>query len=214
MTAASGGSWNARTGWRRGGSVPLSRPHRSPPRPEGNGDDEGLLQHRAGPLRRGGLVRRPSIRPLDRDRPEWAHSGRGSPVQQTPDPLRLDDSQGEAGLGLGRRAWRDGDRGRAGGRPGRRRAVFRGRRQCPAASPARPFRRGAVVQLRFRRRTARPRPRLPATIRVTPVVDGERACVEWWATYDTAGEGMSGSRERFEKDGFAVWPGALRRSLE
>jgi hypothetical protein len=50
-----------------------------------------------------------------------------------------------------------------------------------------------------------------ATIRVTPVVDGNRAFVEWWATFDCA------EPERwttyFRDEGFARWLAALRREL-
>jgi hypothetical protein len=50
-----------------------------------------------------------------------------------------------------------------------------------------------------------------ATLRVTPVVDGDRAFVEWWATFDCA------EPERwtayFRDEGFARWLGALRRAI-
>lgn len=53
-----------------------------------------------------------------------------------------------------------------------------------------------------------------ATIKVTPVVEGNHAFVEWWATFDCA----EGERERwvgyFETDGFATWLGALRRFMD
>jgi hypothetical protein len=53
-----------------------------------------------------------------------------------------------------------------------------------------------------------------ATLRVTPVVDGGKAFVEWWASFDCAPD----ERERwityFEKGGFAVWLSALRRHLD
>jgi len=52
-----------------------------------------------------------------------------------------------------------------------------------------------------------------ATIRVTPIVDGGRAFVEWWTTFDcepTARE----VRVTFFRDAFAGWLGSLRRHLE
>lgn len=48
-----------------------------------------------------------------------------------------------------------------------------------------------------------------ATIRVTPVVDGERSFVEWWATFDVGLEDQALCMGFFEK-GSAVWLGALR----
>jgi polyketide cyclase/dehydrase/lipid transport protein len=52
-----------------------------------------------------------------------------------------------------------------------------------------------------------------ATIRVTPVVDGDRAFVEWWATFDCE----SATREErvtFFRDAFGGWLGSLRRCLD
>lgn len=51
-----------------------------------------------------------------------------------------------------------------------------------------------------------------ATIRVTPVVDGDRAFVEWWATFDADGEERGRMVERFQA-GFRGWLGALREAL-
>lgn len=51
-----------------------------------------------------------------------------------------------------------------------------------------------------------------ATIRVTPVVDGDRAFVEWWATFDCAA-GERGERTAFFSTAFAGWLESLRRSL-
>src|SRR5262249_4517621 len=51
-----------------------------------------------------------------------------------------------------------------------------------------------------------------ATIRVTPIVDGDRAFVEWWVTFDCA----AGEREHwavFFARGFAGWLESVRRSL-
>lgn len=51
-----------------------------------------------------------------------------------------------------------------------------------------------------------------ATIRVTPVVDGDRAFVEWWATFDCAA-GEREARTAFFSTAFAGWLESLRRSL-
>ena len=51
-----------------------------------------------------------------------------------------------------------------------------------------------------------------ATIRVTPVVDGDRAFVEWWATFDCAA-GERDERTAFFSAAFAGWLESLRRSL-
>ena len=50
-----------------------------------------------------------------------------------------------------------------------------------------------------------------ATLRVTPVVDGNRAFVEWWATFDCAAEELERWTSYFRDEGFAKWLGALRR---
>jgi hypothetical protein len=52
-----------------------------------------------------------------------------------------------------------------------------------------------------------------ATIRVTPVVDGERAFVEWWATFDCDVHSHD-ERVAFFRDAFAGWLGSLRRHLQ
>jgi len=51
-----------------------------------------------------------------------------------------------------------------------------------------------------------------ATLRVSPVVDGNRAFVEWWATFDCD---LDRSEERiaFCRDAFAGWLESLRRHL-
>ena len=51
-----------------------------------------------------------------------------------------------------------------------------------------------------------------ATIRVTPIVDGNRAFVEWWATFDVAVEDRDHWTEFFARP-FAIWLGRLRRGL-
>jgi hypothetical protein len=52
-----------------------------------------------------------------------------------------------------------------------------------------------------------------ATLRVTPVVDGGRAFVEWWATFDCDLE-RHNERTAFFRDAFAGWLESLRRHLE
>jgi hypothetical protein len=52
-----------------------------------------------------------------------------------------------------------------------------------------------------------------ATIRVTPVVDGDRAFVEWFATFDCNPEAHD-ERVVFFRDAFAGWLESLRRHLE
>lgn len=49
-----------------------------------------------------------------------------------------------------------------------------------------------------------------ATLRITPIVDGERAFVEWWAIFDCAPEEQERWTSYFSDDGFAKWLGALR----
>jgi len=51
-----------------------------------------------------------------------------------------------------------------------------------------------------------------ATIRVTPVVDGDRAFVEWWATFDCDAAEREGRRAFFSA-AFAGWLESLRRRL-
>jgi hypothetical protein len=52
-----------------------------------------------------------------------------------------------------------------------------------------------------------------ATLRVTPVVDGGRAFVEWWATFDCDLE-RHNERTAFFRDAFAGWLESLRRHLQ
>jgi hypothetical protein len=52
-----------------------------------------------------------------------------------------------------------------------------------------------------------------ATLRVTPIVDGDRAFVEWEATFDCEAERRQELSE-FYGNAFATWLGSLRRSLE
>jgi Polyketide cyclase / dehydrase and lipid transport len=51
-----------------------------------------------------------------------------------------------------------------------------------------------------------------ATIRVTPVIDGNRAFVEWWVTFDCEPASSEG-RVAFFRDAFAGWLGSLSRHL-
>lgn len=51
-----------------------------------------------------------------------------------------------------------------------------------------------------------------ATIRVTPITDGNRAFVEWWATFDCA-EGEHDQKRAFYETAFHGWLEALRRHL-
>ena len=51
-----------------------------------------------------------------------------------------------------------------------------------------------------------------ATIRVTPIVDGDRAFVEWSATFDAA-DGRRDELGDFFRSAFAKWLGSLRRTL-
>jgi hypothetical protein len=51
-----------------------------------------------------------------------------------------------------------------------------------------------------------------ATIRVTPVVDGDRAFVEWWATFDCNASERD-ERVTFFRAAFAGWLESLRRNL-
>lgn len=57
-----------------------------------------------------------------------------------------------------------------------------------------------------------PVPNFTATIRVTPVVDGDRAFVEWWAVFD-CDTGMRAEREVFYRNAFGGWLESLRRHM-
>ncbi len=52
-----------------------------------------------------------------------------------------------------------------------------------------------------------------ATIRVTPIVDGDRAFVEWFATFDCEAHSQD-ERVAFFRNSFAGWLGSLRRHLQ
>jgi hypothetical protein len=50
-----------------------------------------------------------------------------------------------------------------------------------------------------------------ATLRVTPVVDGNRAFVEWWATFECPPDQYEYWTTQFPQvDGFARWLESLR----
>ncbi len=53
-----------------------------------------------------------------------------------------------------------------------------------------------------------------ATIRVTPIVETNKAFVEWWATFDCAADEYDRWTKFFENDGFAKWLAALRRFMQ
>ncbi len=52
-----------------------------------------------------------------------------------------------------------------------------------------------------------------ATLRVTPVVDGNRGFVEWWATFDCPPE-RHDEWTAFFRDSFARWLASLRKYLD
>ncbi len=52
-----------------------------------------------------------------------------------------------------------------------------------------------------------------ATLRVTPVADGDHAFIEWFATFDCELERYD-ERTTLFRDAFAGWLGSLRRHLE
>jgi hypothetical protein len=52
-----------------------------------------------------------------------------------------------------------------------------------------------------------------AVLRVTPITDGDRAFVEWSATFDCALDERDRWVNQFERAGFAVWLASLRDQL-
>jgi hypothetical protein len=52
-----------------------------------------------------------------------------------------------------------------------------------------------------------------ATIRVAPVVEGDRAFVEWWATFDCEPAEQKRWTTYFSRQGFGVWLAALGLSM-
>jgi len=45
------------------------------------------------------------------------------------------------------------------------------------------------------------------------VIDGGKAFVEWWATFDCATQDYERMIDQFENKGFAVWLAALRKFM-
>jgi len=52
-----------------------------------------------------------------------------------------------------------------------------------------------------------------ATLRLMPIVDGDRTFVEWWATFDCESERREEQVGVF-RESFARWLGSLRRMLD
>lgn len=52
-----------------------------------------------------------------------------------------------------------------------------------------------------------------ATIQVLPVVEHDRAFVQWSATFDCAEDAIGHWTRFFAQDGFAVWLGSLRAAM-
>lgn len=52
-----------------------------------------------------------------------------------------------------------------------------------------------------------------ATISVVPLVEGEKAFVQWSATFDCAEDALERWTNFFAHDGFAVWRASLRRCM-
>ena len=52
-----------------------------------------------------------------------------------------------------------------------------------------------------------------ATLWLTPIVDGDRTFVEWWATFDCEPDRRE-ERVEFFRESFARWLGSLRRKLD
>jgi hypothetical protein len=52
-----------------------------------------------------------------------------------------------------------------------------------------------------------------ATLRITPVIDGDRAFVEWWATFDCSADEHDHWTHYFAHEGFAKWLASLRKHL-
>jgi hypothetical protein len=63
---------------------------------------------------------------------------------------------------------------------------------------------------------AEPDPSVPsgyrATLRVTPIVDGDRSFVEWWAEFDGDASERTQLIEQFQRS-FGGWLGSLRKHL-
>ena len=66
---------------------------------------------------------------------------------------------------------------------------------------------------RFADESGLPVQNLRVTLRVTPIVDGGRAFVEWWATFDCE-PAQRDEKVAFYRDAFAGWLESLRRHHE
>lgn len=53
-----------------------------------------------------------------------------------------------------------------------------------------------------------------ATLRITPITDGDRAFVEWWATFDCEPSEVVYWATFFANEGFPRWLGSLRAHLD
>ena len=51
-----------------------------------------------------------------------------------------------------------------------------------------------------------------ATIRITPIIEGNRSFVEWWATFDCEAP-LRDDQETSLQTAFATWLGSLRRAV-
>jgi Polyketide cyclase / dehydrase and lipid transport len=65
----------------------------------------------------------------------------------------------------------------------------------------------------FEGETPLPVQNFKATLRITPIVDGNRAFVEWWTTFDCEADKRE-ERIAFFRDAFAGWLESLRRHME
>jgi hypothetical protein len=102
-----------------------------------------------------------------------------------------------------------------GGRPGDavgavRHVVYRGRHIRQRLVAQSDIERAQTYE--FADPAAAPVPNYRATIRIMPVVDGGRAFVEWWATFDCE-TGKRDERIEFFERSFAGWLESLRRTL-
>lgn len=59
---------------------------------------------------------------------------------------------------------------------------------------------------------SRPITDFQATIRITPIVDGDRSFVEWWATFESEPNQRAEQIASLQA-GFATWLGSLRRTV-
>ncbi|MGX5735568.1 SRPBCC family protein [Bosea thiooxidans] len=52
-----------------------------------------------------------------------------------------------------------------------------------------------------------------ATLRITPIIDGNKSFVEWFADFDASSQDRDLIRDNFVTNGFAVWLRSLRARL-